>query len=124
MQAALRARSGAQILAAFADLSIDILVRVGPLLATLLVAGRAGEPELADIARFANEQRLADIRRIIDAVAATGDLRPGLDPARAADILWTIGSPEVHQQLTADRGWTNDDYGRWLQTTLPALLLH
>jgi AcrR family transcriptional regulator len=124
MQAALRARSGAQILAALADASTDILIRIGPLLTTLLVAGRAGEPELRDIAQTANQQRLADLRRIIDAVAATGDLNPALDPARAADILWTIGSPEVHQQLTVDRGWSNDDYGSWLTTTLQALLLH
>jgi AcrR family transcriptional regulator len=124
MQAALRARSGAQILAAFAEVSTDILTRIGPLLATLLIAGRAGEPELRDIARTVNEQRLADIRRIVDAVAATGDLHPALDPARAADILWTIGSPEVHQQLTVDRGWSNDDYGSWLTTTLRVLLLH
>ena len=123
MQAALRARSGAQILAAFADASTDILTRIGPLLATLLVAGRAGEPELRDIAHTANEQRLADVRRIIDAVAATGDLHPALDPARAADILWTIGSPEVHQQLTVDRGWSNDDYRSWLTTTLRAVLV-
>jgi hypothetical protein len=123
MQAAHHARSGAQIVAAFADLSTDILVRIGPLLATLLVAGRAGEPELREIAHTANEQRLADIRRIIDAVYATGDLHPALDPARAADILWTIGSPEVHQQLTADRGWSNEDYSSWLTATLQAVLL-
>jgi AcrR family transcriptional regulator len=123
MQAALRARSGAAILAAFAEASTDILARIGPLLATLLVAGRAGEPELRDIAHAANEQRLVDYRHIVDAIAATGDLHPALDPARAADVLWTIGSPEVHQQLTVDRGWSNDEYRRWLIATFQALLL-
>ena len=46
MQRALRASSGASILAAFAEASTDILIRIGRLLATVLVAGRAGEPEL------------------------------------------------------------------------------
>jgi hypothetical protein len=71
----------------------------------------------------ANEQRLRDFQRIIDAVAATGDLHPSLEPSTAADILWTLGSPEVHQQLTIDRNWSNDDYCRWLTVTLQAVLL-
>jgi AcrR family transcriptional regulator len=123
MQSALRAGSGDQILVAFVDASMDILTRAGPLLASLLVAGRAGEPDLREIAATANEQRLADLRRVVDAIAATGDLDPALDATRAADVLWTIGSPEVHQQLTADRGWSDDDYRHWLTTTLQALLL-
>jgi AcrR family transcriptional regulator len=123
MQAALHARSGAGILAAFADASTDILVRIGPRLATLLVAGRAGDPEVQEIARAADEQRLADLRRIVDAVSATGDLDPALDPARAADIVWAIGSPELHQRLTVDRGGSHDDYRTWLTSTLQSILL-
>jgi AcrR family transcriptional regulator len=123
MQTALHARSGAQILAAFADASTDILTRIGPLLATLLVAGRAGEPELREIAKSANEQRLSDFRRVIEAVVAVGDLHPALGATRAVDIMWTIGSPEVHQQLTVDRGWSQQDYRNWLATTLQTLLL-
>lgn len=49
---------------------------------------------------------LTDFRRVIESVAATGDL----DPERGADILWAIGSPEVCQQLTGDRGRSDDDY--------------
>jgi len=67
MRAALRAPTGAQILAAFVEASIDILARLGPLLATLLVAARAGEPELREIAEQAGQQRLTDLTRVIDA---------------------------------------------------------
>jgi AcrR family transcriptional regulator len=123
MQAALQAGSGAQILAAFVDVSTRILTRLGPLLAIVLIAARAGGPELREIARTAGEQRHSDFRRIIDAVAATGDLRPDLEPSRAADILWAIGSPETHQQLTVDRSWSDDDYRVWLTTTLHTTLL-
>jgi len=123
VRAAMAAGSGAAIIDAFVDVAMGILDRVGPLLVSILIAGRAGEPELQEIATTANEQRLLDLRRIIDAVAATGDLHPSLDPARAADVLWTIGSPEVHQQLTTDRGWSRDAYRDWLSATLRALLL-
>jgi hypothetical protein len=53
-------------------------------------------------------------------VAIFGRVR---DPDRAADILWAIGSPETYQQLTIDRGWSDDDYRNWLTTTIQAVLL-
>ncbi|MET1004375.1 MAG: TetR/AcrR family transcriptional regulator [Propionibacteriaceae bacterium] len=123
MQAALHAPTGAQILLALVQASMDILARLGPLLATLLVAARAGEPELREIAAQAGQQRLTDLTRVIDAVAATGDLRADLDVPHAADVLWRIGSPEVYLQLTVDRGWTVDEYQTWLAETLQTLLL-
>jgi AcrR family transcriptional regulator len=123
VQAALDAGTGADILTAFAEVSCRILERAGPLLAVLLVAARAGEPELRDIAEQAGRQRLADIARVIDAVAATGELHEDLDASRATDITWSIGSPEVHLQLTADRGWSAEEYETWLITTLHAILL-
>jgi len=123
MQAALHAPTGEQILDAFVRASTDILARVGPLLATLLVAARAGEPELRQIAEQAGQQRLSDFTRVIDAIAAAGNLRADLDPAHAADILWSIGSPEVYLQLTLDRGWSHTRYRTWLTDTLNATLL-
>jgi AcrR family transcriptional regulator len=122
MQAALRAGSAAEILAAFVEVSTTILRRIGPL-ATILVAARSGGPELQEIARTAGRQRHSDMRQVIDAVVATGDLDATLDADRAADLLWAIGSAEVHQQLTIDRGWTDDDYCRWITTTLQTVLL-
>lgn len=123
MQAALHAASGSQILDAFAAACTGILIRIGPLLASVLVAGRTGEPELREIAQVAGRQRLADYTRIIEAVAAAGDLSPSLDVSHAADAMWSIGSPEVYFQLTADRGWTVTEYRTWLTRTLQATLL-
>jgi hypothetical protein len=37
--------------------------------------------------------------------------------------MWSIGSPEVFFQLTADRGWTVTEYRIWLTRTLQATLL-
>ena len=123
VQAALRAPTGAQILASFIQASMDILARVGPLLASVLVAGRTGEPELREIAEQAGQQRLADITRVVQAIAAADDLRPDLDVAHAADIIWSVGSPEVYLQLTLDRGWSVDEYRTWLTRTLQVTLL-
>jgi hypothetical protein len=50
-------------------------------------------------------------------------LRPGLDVARATDILWTLNHPDVWQLLVGERHWTPDDYEQWFADTACAQLL-
>jgi hypothetical protein len=50
--------------------------------------------------------------------AGPGGLRAGLDPDRARDIVWTLIAPEVYELLVGDRGWSNDEYERWLAQAL------
>lgn len=123
MRTALGRASGVEIVTAFVALSIGILRRAGLLLGTVLASGRAGEPELQEIVHQAGEQRYADLRRVVESIAAVGDLRAGLDVERATDMMWSVGSPEVYAQLTTDRGWTMDEYADWLGETLAAMLL-
>lgn len=119
-----RMRSGIEILTAAAAQARQIFDRLGTLPAILLVAARAGEPELRGFAAEMGGKRLTDVTRIVRAVAATGDLRPDLDETHAADIMWTLGSPEVHLQLTDDRGWSAEDYESWLAKALIEALVH
>jgi hypothetical protein len=53
---------------------------------------------------------------------ARGALDPGLDTAEAADIVYTLLSPEVHRILTVERGWPADRYERWIARSLAALV--
>jgi hypothetical protein len=41
----------------------------------------------------------------------------------AAEMVWTITSPEVFLLLTRDRHFTKRHYTTWLETTLTRLLL-
>jgi hypothetical protein len=51
----------------------------------------------------------------IEHLNAHTPLRPGLNPAQATDIVWTLTSPEVFSLLTQERGWSQEDYNiRWL----------
>lgn len=120
---ALQAGSGTQVLTAFCEASCRILERIGPLIGTLFVAARAGEPELRTLTEEAGRRRLADFTRIVEAVAQSGDLHPDLDVAEAAEILWTIGSPETYLQVRDDLGWTLERYRAWLVRSTHALLL-
>ena len=56
-------------------------------------------------------------------LAGKGALRPGLDAARAADILWTLNHPGTWQLLVGLRGWSPDEAERWFGDTAVAQLL-
>jgi AcrR family transcriptional regulator len=44
-------------------------------------------------------------------------LAPGLDAARATDILWTLNHPDVWLLLVGERGWTPEQFESWLGDT-------
>jgi AcrR family transcriptional regulator len=62
-------------------------------------------------------------RAIVDALDAKGALAPGLDAARAADVLWTLNHPDLWHLLVGERGWTPDAYEQWFADTACAQLL-
>ena len=62
-------------------------------------------------------------RAIVDALDANGALAPGLDAARAADVLWTLNHPDLWHLLVGERGWTPDAYEQWFADTACAELL-
>jgi AcrR family transcriptional regulator len=43
-----------------------------------------------------------------------GALRPGISPARGADMLWFFFGPNAWYSLVGDRGWTFDQAEQWL----------
>ncbi|WP_250031402.1 TetR/AcrR family transcriptional regulator [Paractinoplanes maris] len=105
-------------LARYAYAARRIAERTGPLVAKLLAAARGGDPELAEFRETINRERLTGAGGIVGHLAATGGLRPGVDPGRAADIVWTLIAPEVYELLVIDRGWSSDEYEQWLAQAL------
>ena len=67
--------------------------------------------------------RLDGIRPLAAPLADHDMLAHGLTAGRAADIIWTLGSPETYHLLVTDRGWDPGDYQRWLTLTLEQTLL-
>jgi AcrR family transcriptional regulator len=65
----------------------------------------------------------ANQRSIVDALADKQALAPGLDAARAADILWTLNHPDLWHLLVGERGWSADEYERWFGDAVCAQLL-
>jgi hypothetical protein len=65
--------------------------------------------------------RLQNLRGLVDALAANAALR--LPREEAAETVWALTSPELHQLLTRVRGWTRERYCDWLAGSLTRLLL-
>jgi AcrR family transcriptional regulator len=59
------------------------------------------------------DDRLAGCRAVVARIEAEGRLRPDLDPALAADLVWTVTSIETWDDLVAKRGWSAEDYRTW-----------
>lgn len=101
-------------LARYAALARAVSDRVGPLLSKLQAAAQSGDPDMRDIVATTDAERLFGAAHLVE----TGWLRPGLDPDRARDIVWALNSPQLYQMLVGERGWSPQEYERWLATTL------
>lgn len=105
------ARNGRRILERRA--AIDDVVR----------GAAAADPEVAALWARGKAQRFAGQRALLGLVVGSGALRPGLEPAAAADILYAVGSPETYRHLVVDRGWSGLRFERWYADALERLLL-
>ncbi|MDP9244182.1 MAG: TetR/AcrR family transcriptional regulator [Chloroflexota bacterium] len=106
----------------FAATQPGIHRRAGPLLRALRDA-RGLDPELAKVWDELEAQRHAGQGRFGQLLASRGALRQGLSEKNAADIIWTLCSPAVHDLLVVDRGWSSAQYGDWLAAALVRELL-
>jgi AcrR family transcriptional regulator len=122
VQAILAEPDPSKKVAGYALFSRRLATRLGPLLAVLLGA-RGTDADLDAFARTTANERLAGTTLLVDHLAAAGALRPGLDRGRARDLLWALISPELYLLLVVERGWSADDYERWLAGAIADALL-
>jgi hypothetical protein len=99
-----------------------ILERVTPIYEVLRGAA-AADSAIASLWKLNKAQRFAGQNELLRILTARNPLRGGLTLKIAADILFTIGSPETYRLLTVDRGWSADRFERWYAETIARLLL-
>jgi AcrR family transcriptional regulator len=84
--------------------------------------GAGVDPDIA-----ADWQQLSDVRRrafhAFFARVPAEALRPGLTHAMAADTAWAIASPDIHDLLVRQAGYSYDQLEEWTRSTLSAALL-
>lgn len=96
-------------------------LEVGATISMIIDEAVRSEP---NVARMWSALRLvADdtVSRVIGGVA--DQFVPGVSVSRAVDIMWALSRAAVYRELTGERGWTPDEYERWLAATLRQQLL-
>jgi len=86
--------------------------------------GAAGDPEAADVARIAEQRRVAAYREAAQVIAAkAGGLRDGLTVKAATDVLVVLFSAELYRSIRHGRGWSAARTALFLRDLLSAQLL-
>lgn len=98
------------------------LERIRPL-DDVLRSAAAVDPKAAALRHdIQDRQRHQAMTRIVGWLPP-GALRRNLDGEEAADLVWTLTSPEVHDLLRTRRGWSAARYAAWLEAMLASTLL-
>jgi AcrR family transcriptional regulator len=89
----------------------------------LMLSAAGSDPEIAALrSEIQQHQRLEGMRYALSAMKGTDPFRVPLDDDQAADILWTLTSPEVHRLLRDQRHWPADRYCQWLADAIQRLI--
>jgi AcrR family transcriptional regulator len=96
--------------------------RAGPILRALRDA-KAGDPELAQLWADMEAWRYEGQGRFVEMLAGRGVLRADRSVDEAKDVVWTLCSLAVYDQLVHDRAWDEDRYEAWLTDVLTRELL-
>ena len=99
-----------------------IQARLAPLIRVLQGAA-ALDPELKELWQGIAQRRADNMQLFVKDLSATGRLRSGLSESKAADIVWSMNSPEFYLLLVEQRGWSVEEYGEWLGDAWIRLLL-
>jgi len=100
----------------------SIQSRLAPLFRVLQGAAPL-DPDLDALWQGISQRRAKNMRLLAQDLAATGRLQPGLSVDRAADIIWSMNSPEFYLLLVEQRGWSPEEFEHWLGDAWIQLLL-
>jgi AcrR family transcriptional regulator len=121
-------RSGPQALREETDQRVQVkmlaagvavqLERIRPLDDILRSAAAVDQEAAALRVDIQVRQRRKAMRTFVGWIAAMGPLRDGLSVTRAAHVVWTLTSPEVHLLMRDTCGWSQASYRAWLEQTI------
>jgi AcrR family transcriptional regulator len=108
------------------ELYVRQMFRVAPRITGLIDALRAtaaSEPDVAAYLEHLEKGRREGPRQLLGPLASEGTLRPGLSADDAADIVFTLASPDTLRSLMARCGWKPRRAADWLTALLIRALL-
>ena len=111
-----------ELVGRYAVMMGELASRAGQIYGVLVAAADA-EPELADLLRTFEAQRLRSATMMAEAVDARGGLPPGRTVAEARDLIWLCNAPEVYVMLCGKRRWSTRSYVAWARNALVKLVI-
>lgn len=116
------ATSGVRRLGLIVELGNEIYRRVASLMPAVRAAALV-DPGVDDAWQALERRRRDGMRQVIEMFARRGELRPGLDPSLALDLLFGVHRWETYQAFTEECGWPIERYKAWQFATLARQLL-
>ena len=116
------AATAEELLGRYAVMMGEVASRAGPIYSVLVAAADA-EPELAELLRTFEQQRLRAATYVAEAVKVRGGLPSGRSMAEARDLIWVCNAPEIYTLLTTKRRWSNRRYVTWVRNALLQLVV-
>ncbi|MFG1909009.1 TetR family transcriptional regulator [Kribbella sp. NPDC048928] len=110
-RAVTKAADASSYAVAYAAWVCAIWDRVGPLLGMILAEGPGGDRALEQFVATIEEERGRGN------LAGLQGLPVGKEPS-VVDAVWTLTAPEIYDRLVRRRGWSPQQYERWLARQL------
>jgi AcrR family transcriptional regulator len=114
--------NGVEVLEAFIDFWGNYIPEIYGL-AKALVAVRDVDKDAAAAWDDRMQVLYQGCRSTIDCLVRDQSLSPEWDPDQAADIFWSMLSISVWENLTVERGWTQDEYTTRMKSALKGMLV-
>ena len=93
-----------------------ILIRATPL-DTVVRASAGSDPETARVRAFHERWRAEGYRALLDVLRQKSELRAGVTPERATQLLLFYLGMDVYRVLVLDFGWAHDAWVEWTVAT-------
>jgi AcrR family transcriptional regulator len=106
----------------FAEDIYEIMSRMTPIFDILRTASKA-DTKIAEMYENILNSRVQGLMAFVRALMKNGSLRYGVTAEQAAETVWTLTSADVITLLMANRGWSPEQYKRWLTDMLTRFLL-
>ena len=123
VQAMLTADDARTALGHYAQMGRELSERIMALLTAVLAQAATGDPVLQAFADTVDQERAIGTTATARHIEQRFGLRPGLEVADAADLLWALTAPELTNRLVNHRGWSWDKYQAWLAQAFADALL-
>jgi hypothetical protein len=90
----------------------------GAPVARIISNAAAADEHIAELWDETQTARYTNMKALAQALQSHGLIAEDAPINETADVLWTLTSNEIYQMLVLDRGWSPDDYERWLSEML------